>query len=289
MPLFKHILSSADLPPVQTAFEVLTFDMKSSSNALTVTPLERAKDVAAFANATGGVILIGAEEDKPNARLGVYKPMDEATAAAVMKGYEEAVRDRCRPPPAIDVQKVPKDGGFIVAINVEPFPGAAVGVRAKTAPSEGKEAFDAYLFPLRVGTQTNWLGPEHLPMLMLPLARRNAVVLENIPKGKRGALHFPLATGLMRLDFVEVRPMENTAVFRGSNLGGLPSVPCHVPLDAIRTIWVDKGGEFHIDLDGSIVEVPKGELQFLVSDPGGASLLNRSGSTTRSSGSSQLG
>jgi predicted HTH transcriptional regulator len=56
-----------------------------------------AKDVAGFANTSGGTIFIGAVAKSDV--LVRYKPMSEVEARASARHVEEAVRDRCRPQP----------------------------------------------------------------------------------------------------------------------------------------------------------------------------------------------
>lgn len=98
-----------------------------------------ARQVAAFANAIGGTLLIGAVEEPGTDRLGTYRPLSHDDAVAVEKRYGDAVKDLCSPKPLIDINAIQKDGGVVVAVNVWPFPGQAVGVRARveqTAPHD---------------------------------------------------------------------------------------------------------------------------------------------------------
>src|SRR2546421_202845 len=87
-----------------------------------------AKDVAMFANASGGVVLLGACDAA--GRLTTYRPLPESDLQRVKDAYETAVRDLCSPVPVIDVLPIrPIEGsGTIVAVNVYAFPGAPVGV-----------------------------------------------------------------------------------------------------------------------------------------------------------------
>ena len=73
--LFRPVATTADLPALSAGRESGTYDFKGSVDL--AKKRELAKDVAAFANATGGVILIGAEEDKDAGTLRRYAPMDE--------------------------------------------------------------------------------------------------------------------------------------------------------------------------------------------------------------------
>jgi predicted HTH transcriptional regulator len=106
--------------------------------------VELAKDVAAFANADGGVLLIGAYEDTRHGVLGTYKALDAQAVKLARESYSQAVRSFCFPSPIIDSVVVPHGNGSVVAVNVWPFPGQAVGVRSR-------EHIDAYFFPFRSG------------------------------------------------------------------------------------------------------------------------------------------
>src|SRR5947207_14973186 len=98
MALFKLIMRPEDLPPVGSAREILALDFKRDLYDL-AKPFEMAKDVAAFANASGGSILVGADEDQARHVLASYKPISgEAIAAAQRGAVSGAVRDRCGPP-----------------------------------------------------------------------------------------------------------------------------------------------------------------------------------------------
>lgn len=139
---------------------------------------EAAKDVAAFANADGGSLLIGAVGGD---HLAKYAPLTLEQAKETERIYDEAVRDRCSPAPVFSFAEVPKDGGFVVAVNVWPFPGQIVGVRIKKdevrcGTSESQQE-GVLLLPLRVGTHTRTITPEQIPMFVDAHARRIAIAL----------------------------------------------------------------------------------------------------------------
>ncbi|HEY6476697.1 MAG TPA: ATP-binding protein [Polyangia bacterium] len=123
MALFKPVVTSADLPLEGTSRESGTYDFKR-----TVDPAKKrelAKDVAAFANAMGGVVLVGADEDRDTGTLREYAPMPEAFAESVKAAYDRAITEFCRPQPIIDAVRVkapPPASGYVVAINVNPTP-----------------------------------------------------------------------------------------------------------------------------------------------------------------------
>ena len=141
--------------------------------------LEIGKDVAAFANARGGTLLIGACEKKGANTLESFLSLTPEGAEQASRDIDDAVKARCFPPPLVAVEKIPHDTGFVVAVNVQPFPGQVVGVRLKEDES-GPRWDHPYAFPYRVGTQTKYLTPEQLPMFFDPKARRVAIALQSV-------------------------------------------------------------------------------------------------------------
>ena len=151
--------------------------------------LELAKDVAAMANAFGGVIVVGACE-APKGTLSKYDPMNKKEAAGTCTEYTTALRDRVRPSAVVATEMVDHDGGFLAVVRVEPSMGQAIGVRfipsKDVDPGETKEVHQIYGFPVRKGDNTVWLEPEQLPMLMLPELRRTLLLLQKIGKDPVG-------------------------------------------------------------------------------------------------------
>ena len=180
MPAFRSITLAADLPAVGSATERLVFDLKAKPKL--DDSVELAKDVAAFANASGGVILIGAAERKPEGVLAAYPAVDAKLAGSTKDAYERAIRDRCRPRPIVDVVIVPVGKKRVVCVTVWPFPGQLVGVHIEK---------DAYRFPVRTTTHTIYLQPEQMGMFFEAGVRRLAIVLESIPPGSYVELSTP--------------------------------------------------------------------------------------------------
>ncbi len=148
MALFQLIDREQILPPEGTSREGLALDVKARP---TTDPFEMGKDMAAFANATGGVILVGAND---SAGLITYKPLlTEKEADDAKRNYEVSLRDRLSPAPRVDILVIATRGKFLVAVNVWPSPGQPVGVSiggSRSSPSAG------FAFPVRVGSQTEW-------------------------------------------------------------------------------------------------------------------------------------
>lgn len=132
-----HSPSTRGLPDVG-ASETDTLDFKTELKPLpdkkSADRFECAKDVAAFASTSGGTLLVGAVESQHV--LQRYKPVSKETAAWIERENEEAVRDRCAPPPSMRTERFERDGGFVVAIHVEAFP-SPVAVKVKGNGEDG--------------------------------------------------------------------------------------------------------------------------------------------------------
>lgn len=249
-----------NLPQEGAKHEDLRLDFKRTVDTSDSTEL--AKDIAAFANSSGGVILVGAAEGKNNT-LGKYQPMTQREAGEIKDAYALAVRDRCSPAPIHDAVLIPHDSGWLVAVNVWPFPGQPVGVSRRES-GRGDADSAGWCFPMRTGTHAVFLKPEQLPMLMVPEPRRIAVLLDSIPSDRRTNIclvfQFQAGSSTARtdLDLEEVNPLANVAVFRVSQSQpeGRLKLPAaqllHVPLDGIASVWRTEGGAWSVCLRGTI-------------------------------------
>lgn len=258
------LIDPQELPEPGTSREGLCLDLKA-----TVDPkdgFELAKDVAAFANSVGGTILVGAHEGASNT-LGRYAPMTEDLAGTLRDAYNKAVGARCEPAPIIDPILIPRDGGWLVAVNVWPFPSQAVGVSTRD-PKHGGVGDNGWAFPLRTGIHTAFLKPGQLPMLMIPEVRRVAALLEQIPPEARKNVQVfwrsPRQVGSTLegpfLSLVEVRSMENVAIFANQNPRPVADLTkgLHVPLDAIENVWSVGEFEWCIAVTGRLEEISDG-------------------------------
>lgn len=167
--MWKPLEAKDDLPKPRTR-ERTDLDFKAEPTA---DSFENAKDIAAFANATGGTIIIGACGGD---RLMKWKPLSDGDAKKCARDIDEAVKARCRPAPLFSTVEIRRRGGFIVAVNVWPFLGQPVGVRL--LKDEAKRCEGAVFFPLRVGTQTIAITSEQLPMFVDAKLRRVVMILE---------------------------------------------------------------------------------------------------------------
>lgn len=252
MALFQPITTGADLPAVGAQAERTTLDIKRDIDR-PIDTFELAKDIAALANVTGGVILVGAAEDRRRGTVGIYFPLSDADAKAVRDAYSQAVRDRCSPVPVIDPEIIAKDAGFVVAVNVWPFPGQAIGVLREQEPR-------TYAFPIRVGVDTRWLHSEQLPMLMVPELRRIIILVDAIPVGATVRV-----TGIrnnVTFEMLGSRPMENVVALRvrrdQANAAQRERPEFNLPLDVIHSVWRDAADGWQIVIEGEIAETGNG-------------------------------
>ena len=175
--MYRAIESAKDLPALGYANEGRALDFKAEPSD---DSFEIAKDVAAFANAEGGTILIGARGK--GEFLAKYEPLTTGQASDAQRLYEQSVRDRCGPRPMVNVSPIPKDDGIVLAVNVEPFPGQLVGVEVRRGEARcGKgltQPEGLFYFPMRVGAHTVGIMPEQMPMFIDARMRRIAICLQ---------------------------------------------------------------------------------------------------------------
>ena len=226
------ILDATELPVVGTDHEHLTVDFKS--NLPNRASFELAKDVAAFANAAGGTLLHRAHEDGNRRVVGRYEPMTAQEAGLTINAYDQSIRDRCFPPPSWTSSRINRDGGVVVAINVQPFPGQVVGVKINGDSADGHGGA-AYVFPVRVGTQTRFLQPGELAMYMVPEVRMTIVALESISEKERQRVCLIRVGALGTRDMpkndariVAVEPERNALRFDNNT---------SYPLNRVRAVW----------------------------------------------------
>lgn len=246
MPLFTPITNASALPPPNASYENASLDAKVSARKGGIAPPaafhlpELAKDVAAFANAIGGTILIGATEKKDLGLLGEYRPLAAAEAADTANAYNNAIATLCSPRPLVDIHKVPREDGVVVSVNVWPFIGQLVGVSDHGKGSEAR----SFQFPYRVGHQTVWIEPEQLAMFMIPSIRRTVILLEGIPPNERAEIQIFTRGSSETCSLQEVNVYENIARFKNTQQPG----ERHVPLDDFVSIWKASHGKWRIRL-----------------------------------------
>jgi Putative DNA-binding domain len=238
------------LPSVGDGFEQATLDLKVKAEL--TKSFHLAKDVAAFANHLGGVLILGASET--NGRVGAYVPMSETDANATQDAFSKAVAQRCSPRPVIDFGRYPVAPGFVLTVLVWPFVGQPVGVKVKADSAVGGYGGDAYAFPVRSGSDSLFLLPEQLPMYMIPEQRRIAIALSQVPTGAEIRLHTITANGPgapFAVNYGSFDLLANVLTFR-LNRSNRAAVIVSVPLDAVRSAWKTATG-WHIALKGTVL------------------------------------
>ncbi|MHB8417624.1 MAG: AlbA family DNA-binding domain-containing protein [Myxococcales bacterium] len=233
MPAFTPITTAAQLPQRGTAFERSVMDLKAAHEAGEL--FECAKDVAAFANALGGTILVGIKEDA--GAVGDWAPLTTETADRAVSDYSQAL-DFCSPRPReVTPERITVGGGIIIAINVAPSPSQLIGVRHKSSQEH-------YRFPLRAGSHTIPIHPENLAMYMDARARRIVILLNAIPDGAQVEMTDIASTaalvGIQYHGPCSVDEMRNTATFPVGRVGS-PRVVC---LDDVSTVYEETSGHW---------------------------------------------
>jgi hypothetical protein len=233
MARFRPLTSTSKLPDTG-AVETDVLDFKGSIEPEkdgTIDYVELAKDVAAFANAEGGTLLVGAFEDRRRGILGCYKPLTPEFVKQVRDAYSRAVAKFCSPSPLHDSQTIPFETGAVVAVNVSAAIGQVVGVRARVD--------EAWFFPRRVGIETVNLRAEQLPMFMVPEIRRIAILLRGVPENHRLFLSQMTRTNSQgeRAYFRSVDEAANVVILADEN-----NEAWTIPLDRIESVWEDPKG-----------------------------------------------
>jgi hypothetical protein len=265
MPLFPEIRTTFDLPPAGSSYERERQDFKVR---ISTRPFEIGKDIAAFANKFGGVLLIGAEDD--NDRLKQYVPLTKDEADETRRAVANALKDRCFPEPRCDIETISQGQGFIVAINVWPLPDQVVGVKAPTDPAEKRIPPHAYVFPIRKHTGTEYLKPQELAPLMLPELRLVAIALESIPKREREKVEmwWNVHSAVRRaVSYEDVDTHTARARFLVSNdsttFRRYESKELILPLDAIQGVQPLGDGVWRVSLRGALEPLRNGQFQWV--------------------------
>lgn len=114
-------------------------------------PRELAADVAAMANAVGGVILLGVDEQDSVASALV--PIEAEKRDSELRRIHEIVAQRVAPVPVIYTEWIDVDGGGVIAIVIPPSRGAPHAVGRDGSPT------NPYLcWPRRDGTRKRYLS-----------------------------------------------------------------------------------------------------------------------------------
>jgi len=252
--------------------ETLTFDWKATYDfADPTTAFEVAKDVAAFASAVGGTILIGAHEGG-GPRRGMVGAFASVTAPGeLVTRVTQSVNQNTRPLPIFEpriirlsvddqrqvLEREPDETAevIVVAVNVRPTASGFVAVRV--CRPDGAVIADAFKFPIRGGERTRCLLPEELALYQDAHERKVAVLLHQIPavdRAQGAGLRVRLyddtgATNQLR-DVVRIDEEHKILVLM---LDGLhETLTANIPFAFIRTVWRDELGEWCIFVEGRV-------------------------------------
>jgi hypothetical protein len=259
---YKPILETSDLPtPKLPIPEHLRFDMKMQLSSKPTSDVDLATDVAALANARGGVLLIGAHEyPRDSGLLHAYHAMSFVDAQAIATTLKRALQ-LCSPKPIAEAKPIallPGGPDFVVAINCDPYAAPPIGV----AHQVGNDKW--WAFPVRRGRDNHMLRPEELSTIMEPRLRRITLQLDQLPMaaptGKR-LVTVHSASGTVLQFFIEsIDDALSLMLLRSAQ----DPHDVIVPLEAVRMVWreADNGVRAHVAITGSIVADSTRALRF---------------------------
>lgn len=154
---------------------------------------------------------------------------------------------------------------MVLVVRVEASAIAPVGASVKQ-PRGGALVDEAWVFPYRVGSQTEYLTPDQFGAFESTTARRAAALLDTIPLDQRGAVDLcsrsasgGLANHSVALENVDAR--LNVAIFRASEPSFTRDLPApgadvrpllRLPLDAIVTVWPEVPARWTVMVRGHL-------------------------------------
>lgn len=252
----RYIYTWSDLPPgpPSAAPESWALDFKSMHTA---DASEHAKDIAAFANAMGGVILVGAHEKSDSYSR---NPLPIAAAQQAARDYEDAARDLLSPRPVIDpvIIRNPADEALaLLAVNVDPFPGQLIGARiAKT---------NGWRYPIRTAARhCTFLDPEKVMIYSDPRTRKAAILLATIEASQIKTVYVQLMERVELPDSesntevllpAELRSVDvatNTVTLAVRLADDSEIVTAYAPLEDVGAVW-KASGSWRLRLNGSLL------------------------------------
>jgi hypothetical protein len=214
---------------------------------------EHAKDIAAFANALGGVILVGAD-NTTNPTVLTYPGVAGQTVADIMRIYEKAGA-MCSPAQNVDVVPIKEPGGAdLVAVNVDP------SVDQVVASPGGRKGTGIlghlWRFPIRRGSQTDDVTPEDLAMFMNRQVRRAHLMLASIPPEQRTKATFYSPDVVNGVTVAHQTDLGIKDVPRGRNflVVSRGNLTCRIPLADVTDVWEESEGSWAVKVSGKFRE-----------------------------------
>jgi hypothetical protein len=162
-------------------------------------------DVAAFANASGGTLVIGAQEADHvfDSFASVAKPHEE------IRWIDEVLKECLEPPPIVEPHAVVEPGGAsIVIVNVPP----ALGLIAHRVKQ-------SYRFPLRAAESIRYMTAAEVLARMQGRERMHRLALEQIPAGTPVGIDAMVRTGdLSHNDWLVVEVQDDVVMLENDGL-----------------------------------------------------------------------
>ena len=231
---------------------------------------EHAKDIAAFANASGGVVLVGADNETDPTVL-KYPGIRGQNVADVVRIYEQAAKS-CSPPLSPDCVPINYGAGVdLVAVNVDPYVDQIVA-----CPGGHRDVgilSSLWRFPIRRGSQTDDIQPEEISMFMNQKTRRAYLMLAAIPSDKRSRVKvwYPQINSPVRgVKDSTSNEYRLDQVPSGRNfleIGKTGHVSCRIPLGDVLDVWEEDNEVWAIKLSGIIREYSSGTCPHLAYRP----------------------
>jgi hypothetical protein len=236
-------------------FENSRFDYKTTYDLTNkATRYEIAKDVAAFANAYGGTIVVGVFEsggkvvridgvaDVPKLMAEMATALKKCSSPVPVTPEEHAIvvspQDAARllrksgaPAPVSEVT--------IVTLNVRPDTRGPIGVHVFDGVNASLA--DVYRFPVRIDDQTRFLNPTELPMWMNSHERRVAIQLREVFSGDPVDVIVHHLIGVM-VNHPHDQPMKLSGVDEARGVlefTGKTGAAVHVPFLFVPAVWRD--------------------------------------------------
>jgi hypothetical protein len=265
---WKPWSQSNALELASAAHEKTVLDLKERYDVQNVAHrFELAKDLAAFANALGGTVLVGVSEKsdqlgRKTGRIEAFVPVQDEQS--LIKAATVAARDLCRPSITVEPEVIklttaeqagivknplPHDT-VVIAFNVHPLLASPAGVAGCDA--SGTRIPHAYRFPIRFLEGTKWLHPEELAfhmnsherriyLLLAGLRRDRAVVVWDKGEGKT-------VSGGKRTVMIADLDAERLIL----KLELAPQILAYVPLTFVAAAWLDENDQANIDVNGAL-------------------------------------